>query len=514
MPLLLVVLFIVVPIAELAVLIQVGQAIGVWWTIALLVADAVLGSLLARSQGRATWRRFNEALQRGPPAGARGDRRRARAVRRRAAADARASSRTSSASCCCCRRRGRSCAPCSCGASPARMVASMTAPRAGARPRPRPRQAYDVEGTAVDAEPDGLRPPPGRRPRRDRRRARAGRGRRPGPAFADAVTFAFGDADAQLYGLARLGLSPGEDGEGPRGSALAVLFAGREPVAAIARGGLEVADGRRLGRRSRSAGCAMTVDEPLRALDGRDGRRARTASTCASRRSPRRRRSPATTRSRAAGGMAGYEQLCGVTGTVRAGGRAREIRCLGQRGHGWGEPDWEPASRPRARSPPGPTPAPGVALTSVRPQGAPHADEPVWAALLDEEGTLPRRRPAALDDLRRRRPPAPRRARAVDADDDELPAARLGRGALRLDARPRRAAARLRVLPLADRGRDGVGRYDVLRRADAPARAASSRSRAGPSSRARGTRPRAPRSAPRTATAGRTRAPAPRRRRR
>jgi UPF0716 protein FxsA len=62
---LLVLLFIVVPIAELAILIQVGQAIGVWWTIALLVADAVLGSLLARSQGRATWRRFNLALQSG-----------------------------------------------------------------------------------------------------------------------------------------------------------------------------------------------------------------------------------------------------------------------------------------------------------------------------------------------------------------------------------------------------------------------------------------------------------------
>ena len=69
-----------------------------------------------------------------------------------------------------------------------------------------------------------------------------------GPAFADAVTFAFGDADAQLYGLARIGLSPGDDGEGRAGSALAVLFAGREPVAAIARGGLEVAGGRRLGR--------------------------------------------------------------------------------------------------------------------------------------------------------------------------------------------------------------------------------------------------------------------------
>ena len=67
MPLLLIVLFIVVPIAELAVMIQVGQLIGVWWTIALLIADAILGSLLARSQGRRAWRRFNEALRAGRP---------------------------------------------------------------------------------------------------------------------------------------------------------------------------------------------------------------------------------------------------------------------------------------------------------------------------------------------------------------------------------------------------------------------------------------------------------------
>jgi UPF0716 protein FxsA len=65
MPLLLVLLFIVVPIAELAILIQVGQLIGVWWTIALLIADAVLGSWLLRSQGRAAWRRFNAALAEG-----------------------------------------------------------------------------------------------------------------------------------------------------------------------------------------------------------------------------------------------------------------------------------------------------------------------------------------------------------------------------------------------------------------------------------------------------------------
>ena len=65
MPFLLVVLFIAVPIAELALIIQVGQSIGVWWTIAILVADSVLGSLLMRSQGRAVWRRFNAALQGG-----------------------------------------------------------------------------------------------------------------------------------------------------------------------------------------------------------------------------------------------------------------------------------------------------------------------------------------------------------------------------------------------------------------------------------------------------------------
>src|SRR4051795_3846915 len=62
MPLLLVLLFIVVPIAELALLIQVGQVIGVWWTILLLVADALIGSWLLRTQSRAGWRRFNEAL--------------------------------------------------------------------------------------------------------------------------------------------------------------------------------------------------------------------------------------------------------------------------------------------------------------------------------------------------------------------------------------------------------------------------------------------------------------------
>ena len=58
----LVLLFIVVPIAELFVIIKVGELIGVVPTLILLLADAVGGSLLLKHQGRGAWRRFNEAL--------------------------------------------------------------------------------------------------------------------------------------------------------------------------------------------------------------------------------------------------------------------------------------------------------------------------------------------------------------------------------------------------------------------------------------------------------------------
>ena len=62
---LLVLLFIGVPILELYVILQVGQAIGVLPTIALLIADSILGSVLMRSQGRRAWRAFNAALTEG-----------------------------------------------------------------------------------------------------------------------------------------------------------------------------------------------------------------------------------------------------------------------------------------------------------------------------------------------------------------------------------------------------------------------------------------------------------------
>ncbi len=65
MALLLVVLFVVVPIAELYVLVKIGLAIGILPTIALLILDSILGAALMRSQGRAVWRRFNHTLAEG-----------------------------------------------------------------------------------------------------------------------------------------------------------------------------------------------------------------------------------------------------------------------------------------------------------------------------------------------------------------------------------------------------------------------------------------------------------------
>ena len=57
-----VLIFILVPLAELYVIIQVGNAIGLIPTLVLLLLDALLGSMLLRHQGRAAWIQFNRAL--------------------------------------------------------------------------------------------------------------------------------------------------------------------------------------------------------------------------------------------------------------------------------------------------------------------------------------------------------------------------------------------------------------------------------------------------------------------
>jgi UPF0716 protein FxsA len=61
-PLLLLLLFVVVPIVEIYVIVQVGEAIGVLPTIALLVADAVLGTWLFRREGRRAWQALQQAI--------------------------------------------------------------------------------------------------------------------------------------------------------------------------------------------------------------------------------------------------------------------------------------------------------------------------------------------------------------------------------------------------------------------------------------------------------------------
>ena len=62
----LILIFIVVPFAELYLIIEVvGELIGPVWTILLLAASSVLGSVLLRSQGRAVWNRFNDTMRAG-----------------------------------------------------------------------------------------------------------------------------------------------------------------------------------------------------------------------------------------------------------------------------------------------------------------------------------------------------------------------------------------------------------------------------------------------------------------
>ena len=65
LPLFLLIAFILVPIAEIYVLIQVGQVIGPWWTILLLIADSIFGSWLLRREGTRAWTAFRVALAEG-----------------------------------------------------------------------------------------------------------------------------------------------------------------------------------------------------------------------------------------------------------------------------------------------------------------------------------------------------------------------------------------------------------------------------------------------------------------
>ncbi len=62
---LLVAALIIVPLIEIFVIIQVGQLVGPWWTIALLVLSSVIGAVLMKREGSKAWGRFTSALNRG-----------------------------------------------------------------------------------------------------------------------------------------------------------------------------------------------------------------------------------------------------------------------------------------------------------------------------------------------------------------------------------------------------------------------------------------------------------------
>jgi hypothetical protein len=280
-------------------------------------------------------------------------------------------------------------------------------------------------------------------------------------AATDSVTFAFGDTRAQLYGLARLGIAAGSR-DARSGSALALIYAGREPVAAHARSGLPVA-----ADASWEAieldGLGTSIDAPLDRwrlrFDGRDGQgfdlvfeALGAAAELA----------PAEPAARL-GGMAGYDQPCRVSGRVRAGGREQSVACLGQRGHSWGDADWGRIEL--ARTVCAWTDRGCAALTAIRPAGAgSHGSEATWAAVWEPAGVL------AVEDARLSTTydtdgHARRAGLELWPADSEWPRRAAGEvlcgsslelGALRLDT----AFFRWHLEGVA-----GVGRYDIVRRA-------------------------------------------------
>ncbi|MEZ6183705.1 MAG: FxsA family protein [Planctomycetota bacterium] len=66
---LLALLFVVVPLVELALLFQVGEVMGLGATIGLVLATGILGAALARHQGAAVLRQLSQAAQSGQDIG-------------------------------------------------------------------------------------------------------------------------------------------------------------------------------------------------------------------------------------------------------------------------------------------------------------------------------------------------------------------------------------------------------------------------------------------------------------
>lgn len=59
------VLFVGLPLVEIYLIVQLGQAVGPWWTILVLLLAGALGSYLVKREGGRAWRALQEALAAG-----------------------------------------------------------------------------------------------------------------------------------------------------------------------------------------------------------------------------------------------------------------------------------------------------------------------------------------------------------------------------------------------------------------------------------------------------------------
>jgi UPF0716 protein FxsA len=55
--------FLIMPILEIYVIIQVGQVIGAWPTVALLIVESALGAWLVKREGRRAWAALRTSMQ-------------------------------------------------------------------------------------------------------------------------------------------------------------------------------------------------------------------------------------------------------------------------------------------------------------------------------------------------------------------------------------------------------------------------------------------------------------------
>lgn len=58
-------LFLITPVVELALLLRVGEWIGFWPTVGLILFTGIAGSVLARREGLSVWRRLNTRMNGG-----------------------------------------------------------------------------------------------------------------------------------------------------------------------------------------------------------------------------------------------------------------------------------------------------------------------------------------------------------------------------------------------------------------------------------------------------------------